>query len=64
MNGDRDDADATGDPVIENRTTPRRGAPPGRAQTGWAVTRRWFWITVCVLIGATAVFVAALVSQG
>ena len=62
-NGDLDDPGGTRDPVVVNQATARRGAPPGRAQTGWAVTRRWFWITICVLIGATTVLVAALLSQ-
>lgn len=32
------------------REAPRRGAPPGRQQTGWPVTRRWFFITLAVFV--------------
>ena len=49
------------DPVAENRAAPRRGAPPGRPQTGWPVTRRWLFTTAVVLVVATCVLVAAVV---
>lgn len=47
--------------VQRNRDTPHRGAPPGRQQTGWPVTRRWFWATLITLLIVSAVLVAVLV---
>lgn len=44
----------------QQRAAPRRGAPPGRPQTGWPVTRRWLFITIGVLVVVTTTLVVVL----
>lgn len=49
----------------EHRARPReKGAPPGRQQTGWPVTRRWFFITLGALVVVNVVLVIVLLRAG
>lgn len=47
------------DPVRRNRAAPRRRTP-GRAPTGWDVTRRWTVVTAAVVVVATVVLLVVL----
>ncbi len=46
--------------IARNRAQPRRGPPPGRAATGWAMTRVLFAGTVAVALAATATLIGVL----